>query len=132
MRPPRSTNECRDVHSPIGSCDDSCGIRISSQGGESFDSTDDLSYSDRVDLSGSRGHQHQLLIWDGVRRDLYSLKPWFRHMRICLYSDHSILAEHRLAHTRETEFNKPDGTRHVSKHSPRHPECLQTPYPTSI
>ena len=73
MRPPRFTNECRDVHSPIGSCDDSCDIRISSQGGESFDSTDDLSYSNREDLSGSGGHQHQLLIWDGVRRDLYSL-----------------------------------------------------------
>ena len=66
------------------------------------------------------------------RRHTICLKPWFRHERICLYSDHSILAEHRLAHTRETEFNKPDGTRHVSKHSPRHPECLQTPYPTSI
>ena len=73
MRPTRSTNECRDVHSPIGSYDDTCDIRVSSQGGESVDSTDDLSYSNREDLSGSRGHQHQLLIWDGVRRDLYSL-----------------------------------------------------------
>ena len=68
----------------------------------------------------------------GCRIPRTPLKPWFRHMRICLYSDHSILAENRLAHTRETEFNKPDGTRHVSKHSPKHPECLQTPYPTSI
>ena len=73
MRPPRFTNECRDVHSPIGSYDDTCDIRFSSQEGESFDSTDDLSYPDRKGLSGSGGHQHQLLIWDGVRRDLYSL-----------------------------------------------------------
>ena len=28
IRPPRFTNECRDVHSPIGSCDDTCDIRF--------------------------------------------------------------------------------------------------------
>ena len=64
-------------------------------------------------------------------------------MRICLYSDHSILAENRLAHTRETEFNMPDGTRqsqntpqntqNVSKlHIRRQSEVSQYTSPTKI
>ena len=44
----RFSNECRDVHSPIGSWDDACDVRNSNRIGKRFDSTDDLSRPDHL------------------------------------------------------------------------------------